>query len=363
MNQTGYKPIKERIIWIDSLKGIGIFYVVLGHIILALNAPSFYNQYIYSFHLPLFFFVSGYLFNIGKYPKFISFLKKRAKSLLIPYFVFAVLAYIFLVILQQFNLLNIGYSFEGINNLIFLPLTKILYSHNLDPFNNPIWFLTCLFIVEMYFYFLKKYTKNTRYLLLFLIISSVVGYSSRLLTDFNMPWNLDIALMCVVFYGMANIYKNQINDLLNKLLRNRYLTLAILSIFLAANILFVYLNDAMGVTDYGNYFFFFIAGFSGILFYMIISKMIPYSKILNFLGKNTLIILCIHAMFSSFILTEIHNYLNENILNYTSIPIYLAIVYTFLIIIIMVPFIIIINKYFPFLIGKSKQVSKTTDSH
>ena len=50
--------IQERKKYIDILKGIGIFYVILGHV----THTSFLFRYIYSFHMPLFFFISGMLF-------------------------------------------------------------------------------------------------------------------------------------------------------------------------------------------------------------------------------------------------------------------------------------------------------------
>ena len=212
----------------------------------------------------------------------------------------------------------------------------------------------------MYFYFLKKYSKNTRYLLLFLIISSVVGYLYSIFIKFKMPWHIEVALMGIVFYGIANLYRNQINHLSDKLLNKCILIPVVLFVFLSINILFAFLNDSLGmyINKYGNYFFFFIASFSGIFFYLLISKIIPYSKVLSYIGRNTIIILCLHIMFISFIFMQLHNYLNDNIFNYTTMPIYLTIVYVFLMIIMMVPFIFVINKYFPFLIGKSKQVSK-----
>ena len=119
----------------------------------------------------VFFFISGYLFDIDRYSNFKFFLKKRFKTLVIPYFIFAFLALIFVFLLQYFNISDSGYDFNGINSLIY-PTTKILYSHDLGAFNGPIWFLTLLFIIEIYYYFLRKYIKNTRTLILFLLISS-----------------------------------------------------------------------------------------------------------------------------------------------------------------------------------------------
>lgn len=72
----------KREIWLDYVKAIGIILVVAGHC----NLPESIRNYIYLFHMPLFFFVSGYLF-----PKSINstkeFLKKKAQRLLYPYFV------------------------------------------------------------------------------------------------------------------------------------------------------------------------------------------------------------------------------------------------------------------------------------
>jgi len=45
--------------WLDVLKGFGILFVVLGHAL----ADGGLKTYIYAFHMPLFFFVSGYLFD------------------------------------------------------------------------------------------------------------------------------------------------------------------------------------------------------------------------------------------------------------------------------------------------------------
>lgn len=67
-----------RLPYLDIAKGIGIIFVVLGHCSSRLT-----NYWMYGFHVPLFFVISGLLFDLSKYDK-ITFLKKRCKSLLIP---------------------------------------------------------------------------------------------------------------------------------------------------------------------------------------------------------------------------------------------------------------------------------------
>ena len=58
--------MRERNRMLDSLKGFAIFLVVLGHVIQTVFAPDSYDsnvifKIIYSFHMPLFIFISGYL--------------------------------------------------------------------------------------------------------------------------------------------------------------------------------------------------------------------------------------------------------------------------------------------------------------
>ena len=53
----------SRIDWIDVFKGWGIMLIVVGH----LPVPFFFREWIFSFHVPLFFFISGFLYKPGKY--------------------------------------------------------------------------------------------------------------------------------------------------------------------------------------------------------------------------------------------------------------------------------------------------------
>lgn len=74
-----------RIEYIDLFRGFGILLMVMGHIEFA---PRF-DHFIHAFHMPMFFFVSGYFFN-GKKEATV-FMKKKIKSLLLPYIFFGTL--------------------------------------------------------------------------------------------------------------------------------------------------------------------------------------------------------------------------------------------------------------------------------
>ncbi len=77
----------KRVEWIDILKGLGIVLVVMGH------TPAFAEPYwVYSFHMPLFFFVVGLLFPEKSKTNLPVFLKKRAIRRLAPYLIYSVIA-------------------------------------------------------------------------------------------------------------------------------------------------------------------------------------------------------------------------------------------------------------------------------
>jgi fucose 4-O-acetylase-like acetyltransferase len=69
--------------WIDIAKGIGIFLVIVGHS----HCPPFLQTIIYSFHMPLFFFLSGYTFHYDKYKlNKCAFVMNKFYRLVVPYF-------------------------------------------------------------------------------------------------------------------------------------------------------------------------------------------------------------------------------------------------------------------------------------
>lgn len=84
----------ERLVYIDLLKGIAIILVVMGHMFEPytdwLNSPI--NQMIYSVHIPLFIFLSGFVFHVynGKHGR-LRTIAKRAFALLLPFFTFSAL--------------------------------------------------------------------------------------------------------------------------------------------------------------------------------------------------------------------------------------------------------------------------------
>ena len=81
--------MNNRIEWIDIAKGIAIILVVYGHAGLA-NIPLL-EKWVCAFHMPFFFFISGILFSVDKYPTINKFLQRRWKTLIRPYLFFSII--------------------------------------------------------------------------------------------------------------------------------------------------------------------------------------------------------------------------------------------------------------------------------
>ena len=77
------QPGGGRIVWIDQLKGIAFFFVILGHLSLQETAKS----WVFSFHMPLFFFATGCTYNVEKILQtpFKDYFVKLSKRMLVPY--------------------------------------------------------------------------------------------------------------------------------------------------------------------------------------------------------------------------------------------------------------------------------------
>lgn len=70
---------KKRNESFDILRGIGIIIMVMGHI----GFGNVFDKYIHTFHMPIFFFVSGYFFNMKD--NFKSFFLHQLKTIMVPY--------------------------------------------------------------------------------------------------------------------------------------------------------------------------------------------------------------------------------------------------------------------------------------
>jgi acyltransferase len=358
-----------RLLWIDALKGFGIALVVIAHN----SLPEALDTYIFSFHMPLFFFISGFLFNFVKYTgSATNFVKERFRSLIIPYLAFAVLTCLFYFLLDE------AYS-PGVTSIKFFEADVLhrIYSiiYALGPmisYNPPLWFLTCLFVTELLFYWLaKRYYWQPGKLMVWITAAGIIGYLYSVYVPFRLFWNADVALTAVVFYGAGNLFRKFIETeeelragsgllksnsrIIERLFRVEKL-FAIIFV-LVSLLYFMYLLEFptdkinMNVMKYGSFFSFYLLAFSSIFALVYVFKKIGSSKVLEYYGRNSLIVLALHFPMKD-ILTKLSNIFFEIDLDCFGCTTSFAFILTVLNLLGLVPIIYIVNKYFPFLAGK-----------
>lgn len=161
----------KRLVSIDIAKAICIILVVIGHYNPD-NAPAWYqviNRFIYSFHMPLFMFASGYVYMATKKEEsYWTFLKKKVKRLMIPYLSTSVIVITIKLLTQRGMLVE--------HPVTWLSYLKIFYLPEAGYF---LWFIWALWDIFLLLPLIK--TKKGRTLLFF--ISLVIGYIPFSLPD------------------------------------------------------------------------------------------------------------------------------------------------------------------------------------
>ena len=135
------------------LSALGMFFVVDGH----LN-----NSYLdigglvpyYSFHMPLFAFISGYFYKKGSEHRLGAYTKKKIIRLLGPYMVYNL---IYGMIVQGLH--RAGFAFGGDLSLWNLFVEPFITGHQFE-YNLAAWFVPALFLVEMANVLLRRLLKR-----------------------------------------------------------------------------------------------------------------------------------------------------------------------------------------------------------
>lgn len=177
---------------IDILKGVGITLMIMGHI----GFGGKFDRYIHSFHMPLFFIVSGYLYSEKREVPIKVLLLNKVKRFLVPYIFFAIVNYVcwLFVNIKKSN--------------IFAPLGHLIW-HNTEklPICGAIWFLTAIFWTEVIYIVIQRTVKN-RVAKEIIIWGLSVGISIvQSYISFTLPLSIDIGIVCMGFYHVGHILR------------------------------------------------------------------------------------------------------------------------------------------------------------
>lgn len=237
--------------------------MVMGHVGFGEN----FWHYTGAFHMPMFFFISGYLF---KNYEFKELLKRKYNSLIKPYLYFGFLNALLCVLLVHG--FKIGTYFE-----------KLFFFNNRHlQVAGALWFLTCMFFVNIIFWTLHKYIN--KYILAAVLLCITFG---EYYLKIRLPYSIDSALyMLPVFYA-GFLFKNHEPKLKN------WQNVIAGTIFFIISFVLIFKNDFCNVRTctYSNLLFFYFNTIIATLAYFYLSKAISEVftlKFLQYIGRNSL---------------------------------------------------------------------------
>ena len=310
----------NRIRWIDAARGLAMCMIVFGHAI----PGGMVKQFFYSFHVPVFFFLSGLLFRGGREKSFWDFLKKEFRAVLVPYYLAALIS---IGIYQLFGkMAQASLHVSAKRGSIFLQLLGMLYGNcktGYMKWNLPLWFLPCLFAVSLLGWavdrllILPSFKKEEKQRFLCFLAFIMVG-TGIVLTDFCrirlLPLGLETGIRMFPFFLLGMIFREEKEKLLEY--GPGIKTVVLLVTFLicvyasSQNRLVLYHKDR-----YGKEGLFFLGAVSGIIFVIFLGKLLEGQTWLSYIGQHTLVILLFHKfpiLFCQVIFSPIGKLLKRN---------------------------------------------------
>ena len=316
-------PPKKRLFFLDAARGFGILLVILGHI---RETDDMLSVLIYSFHIPLFFIISGILLKYNRTADrpVRQILLSRLRGLIIPYIFFE---FVFTVI---YGILN-HFDFGGQN---------ILGGLFLNPLNVPLWFLPTLFLSELLIILLLKTEKSGRLMTATAIFLYLIPFFIR---------NTGGPLLSAVMRCCSSVGFIALGYLVlpcSLILRDDSLHPVIFVILLGLDGVLALINGKTGIykLTFGNPFLFTICAAAGSFLVLSVLKRIRI-RMFEWIGKNTIVFLGLH------IITLRIVQLIPDLDTDTLVGSLAALI---LICVLLIPAALFINRFLPFVAGKKR---------
>ena len=183
----------ERVTYVDIAKGFVLLLVIFGHTFRDSMREAYYwcdfsYLFLYKFHGSALFLLSGVSYAItAQKNKSLSlplYLKKKAKSILLPWVSYSVLVYIIFFAVSKVPVLSGALGGKGVVSPIEY-LRLMLYNQN--PYSFHLWYLNTLFLLSVFTFLIDRFSdeKNTR-ILKFGILIIIPAIASTV----AQPWHL-----------------------------------------------------------------------------------------------------------------------------------------------------------------------------
>lgn len=324
---------QQRINWVDSAKGFGILCVIMGHT----HVPMDVHLFIYSFHMPLFFLLSG-IFLLKKQTTFKDELSRKARTLLWPYLVFNFLLLLFFDFLLPM-VKGAGVNWQHVQSTLWGIVTS-------DRHQSWLWFLPCLFVAEMLLVACSRVTRHR------VGIGAVLMALGCLLNHFwgkPLPMSADNVLIAAGFIAAGIGFRDHP-------LPSKWYTLLLLPVFYAVSfVLSVESTKGKGIEmydcRYGNYIYFLFAAFSAILFVLLWFRKYADVKPLCWLGRNSLLIYCIHTVILQ-IPYAVEKRMPVLLFDLELQAFLFSLLSTLFVCLVTIPLAYVVNRYTPWMLGR-----------
>ena len=184
-------------------KAMGIILMVVGH---ALYPDLFWRRFIYLFHMPLFYILSGYLFKDRYFEAPVTFLKRRVRSLYVPYIQFGILFICLHNVFVSYHLIDS----ENYTTSMFLgKLGKNLIFLETESLLGAMWFLRSLFLTSLlYFgatYILRRFFHRELLINICVLVAAFAMGALLHLLQVHLPYYLDREIFCVSFFATGRL--------------------------------------------------------------------------------------------------------------------------------------------------------------
>lgn len=287
-----------RITWIDIARGYGILCVIIGHL-----GVSYLTEEVYTFHVPLFFFLSGCVFSSSKY-NFKGFLKRKIVTLIIPYVALGVPMILFTFLLMYL------YNVRAIIAYIVVVVQFIIQRRMWT-----LWFITCLFCLNIIFYILvKSFNNDYKKIGVVTVGLTIIGLIYYKDGGLPMIWNIDVCLTAIPFFYVGYLFKNiqHFQDTILKKERKVVCFILLLFVNLTCKIATRKISGSgleMFRDSYGFAPLTYLSAFAGI-FCVIIVSYSAQIKPIRYIGKNSLVYYAWHQTIMIPIIAELYKALN-----------------------------------------------------
>lgn len=324
---------KEHLYWIDWMKVLGMYFIIAGHMF------SAGNEYLYTFSVPLFFAISGFLCHHENDNR--VFWNKLFSNLILPCLL------ICLIVLTLEIVARLATN-KMVWSMIPMRLFNILIGNQgkgvVGGGIGMCWFIYTLVICKiLYQYVCNKYFQAT---IVLLCIAIAIVYNENGNYLYNSIINVTLAYPAFIGGGIL------LRELEKKTIRHITVLVVMMLLSLLLIVVITHLNGSVkmyGALYGNNIFLFFIGAAAGIICIYAISLMLQRyrPKHLVTLSMGTVLILGFHNYF----LIVYKVFLKSIRTTFMDYSVSLVILLAF------IPIILLTNKYFPVLLGSR---SKTT---